>query len=277
MKTLLIRTLTGLFFVALVVLSFFVPSYYAFLLFLFFSVVGTHEFLQITKEKVSPSPVLTMGFSVSVYVAMTMIFSGGSVDGLLPYRAICFGAAFLSVIFLCLLLIVELYRKQQEPVLTAAMSIFPVAWIVFPLALMFIYREFFPSKGLALLILIWGYDTFAYCGGSLFGKHPLFERISPKKSWEGVVISFVLTSALAVGLSYIPYFYCGWKVWQWLIFAFCVIVASTFGDLVESLFKRNCGVKDSGTILPGHGGVLDRFDSLFMAAPIALLLILFFE
>jgi phosphatidate cytidylyltransferase len=100
----------------------------------------------------------------------------------------------------------------------------------------------------------------------LLGKHKLAPNISPGKTWEGFLISCVLTAALAVGLSYIPYFSAmGFAVGHWIVIALLVEVFGLLGDLVESLFKRKAGVKDSGNIIPGHGGVLDRVDSILVA------------
>ena len=135
-----------------------------------------------------------------------------------------------------------------------------------------------PAQVLAFLILIWASDTFAYLGGSLFGKHKLAPSISPGKTWEGFLISCVLTAALAVGISYIPYFKAmvfTFTVWHWIVMALLVEVFGLMGDLIESLFKRKAGVKDSGKIIPGHGGVLDRVDSiLFAAVPVWLFCLL---
>ena len=119
---------------------------------------------------------------------------------------------------------------------------------------------------LAFLILIWMSDTAAYVFGSLFGKHKLAPNISPGKTWEGFLCSCVFTVGLAVGHSYIPYFQqSGLQLWQWIVLSLIIQVFGLMGDLIESLFKRKAGVKDSGNIIPGHGGVLDRVDSILFA------------
>ncbi len=119
----------------------------------------------------------------------------------------------------------------------------------------------------ALFILIWTNDTGAYLTGSLLGRHKLFERVSPKKSWEGSVGGAVFT--LAAGLLFWRFSGVGGAA-QWIGLSLLTVVAGTYGDLLESLLKRSAGVKDSGKILPGHGGILDRFDSILLAAPVAL-------
>lgn len=126
---------------------------------------------------------------------------------------------------------------------------------------------------IGLLCIIWSSDTFAYLTGKAFGKHKLFERISPKKTIEGFIGGMIG----AIIISIIIDIYSARPVWQWVILAIVLVIAGTFGDLVESSFKRAAKVKDSGTILPGHGGLLDRLDSLIFASPFAYLMLLVFD
>ena len=158
---------------------------------------------------------------------------------------------------------------QQNTRLNSFMAwgVIGTLWIVLPLCLLFfVWIPKQPMLVLAFFILIWMSDTAAYVFGSLFGKHKLAPKISPGKTWEGFLCSCVFTAGLAVGLSYIPYFQqAGLHLWQWILMALLVEVFGLMGDLVESLFKRKAGVKDSGYIIPGHGGVLDRVDSILLA------------
>lgn len=126
-------------------------------------------------------------------------------------------------------------------------------------------------KALNLFILIWSSDTFAYLAGRAFGKRKLFERISPKKTWEGFIGGALLTIAFSVLLA--NYFHL--PLIPNLMIAFLTVVFGTLGDLVESMLKRQYGIKDSGQILPGHGGVLDRFDALFISLPFTTLIYYF--
>ena len=127
---------------------------------------------------------------------------------------------------------------------------------------------------LCVFIFLWANDTGAYCSGSLFGKHKLFPRVSPGKSWEGSIGGAIIVLAVAWLIGYLDAQNgntSGLTIPQWMGLGLVVVVFGTWGDLVESLFKRTLGVKDSGNILPGHGGMLDRFDSSLMAMPAAVI------
>lgn len=126
---------------------------------------------------------------------------------------------------------------------------------------------------LGMFVIIWGNDTLAYLVGSMIGKHKMFPNISPKKSWEGFIGG--LLGALAVGVL-LFYIYEGSSLVNWLIYSVMISFFATFGDLFESIIKRKFDVKDSGTIIPGHGGMLDRFDSFLFAAPAAYIFYLVF-
>ena len=166
--------------------------------------------------------------------------------------------------------IAELYRKSEHPLENIATGMLGVVYVAVPLSLAnFIVfpgnGSYSPNLMIALLVLIWVYDSGAYLFGVSLGKHRLFERISPKKSWEGAIGGMLVAFAAAFFISKqireIPLIH-------WLVLALLVILISTFGDLSESLLKRQFGLKDSGRIIPGHGGLLDRFDSLFFAIPV---------
>jgi phosphatidate cytidylyltransferase len=265
MKKLITRTLTGIVFVALIVSSLFLNPVFFNILFLTITLLATWEYIQIAeKNNIKPQYTIPFLLNASFFTAFQLM------DYSIP--------VFLYVLLFSLLLIfiipvVELYRNKENPLINIAASLFPLIWIALPFSIMGMWAHFFNAATtvLALFIIIWAYDTFAYCAGSLFGKHRLWERISPKKSWEGFIISLILTAGGSVAFYVIPFFqnFLFYTPWHWIGFAIVIIMASTFGDLTESLFKRKSGIKDSGNILPGHGGLLDRFDSFFFAAPAA--------
>lgn len=200
----------------------------------------------------------------------------------LALGSFCIGATdariFLPYLFLLLyLMIMELYLKRPHPLDNWAYSMLSQLYIALPFALLNIlaYHNspenssviYNPVLPLSIFVFIWLSDTGAYCVGSLIGKHRLFERISPKKSWEGSIGGGIVS--VASSLAFTPFSFL--SVWQWAGLALVVVVFGTWGDLTESLMKRQLGIKDSGNILPGHGGMLDRFDSALMAIPAAVI------
>ena len=180
------------------------------------------------------------------------------------------------LIFLLYCYIKELYARHPNPIVNLGATMLSQMYIVLPLSLInvlaFKMKSFdcfvddvpFYAIPLAIYVFIWLNDTGAYLSGSLLGKHKLFPRISPKKSWEGSIGGALLTVLSAV---VIARFYLFMNVWQWVGMALVVVVFGTFGDLTESLIKRHLGIKDSGKMLPGHGGILDRLDSMLFAIP----------
>ncbi|WP_455671448.1 phosphatidate cytidylyltransferase [Phocaeicola sp.] len=174
------------------------------------------------------------------------------------------------------LMVSELYLKKKNPINNWAYAMLSQMYIALPFALLNVLAfhsdesasvsQYNPILPLSIFIFNWVNDTGAYCTGMLFGKHRLFERISPKKSWEGSIGGGVFCIIAAFVLAhFFPFMSTG----VWIGLALTVVVFGTWGDLSESLLKRHLGLKDSGNILPGHGGILDRFDSAILAIPAA--------
>lgn len=181
------------------------------------------------------------------------------------------------------ILIAELWDQKNNPIVQWGHFLVGQVMIVLPFALMNVLCDFDPYLLLAVFVLIWVNDSGAYCVGMLSskipgGNHKMFPRVSPKKSWEGLFGGLAFTIGTAFILNRFGWFDAITKEGYELLiaggFAFIVSGFGTLGDLMESLFKRTIGVKDSGKFLPGHGGVLDRFDSILLAAPMALLYVL---
>lgn len=184
---------------------------------------------------------------------------------------------FIPYLFLIMyLLISELYMKRKDPINNWAYGMMSQLYIALPFALLNVLAyhttetegisQYNPILPLSIFIFNWVNDTGAYCTGMLFGKHRLFERISPKKSWEGSIGGAAFSIVAAIVLAH---FFDFLTVAQWIGLGLTVVIFGTWGDLTESLLKRTLGIKDSGNILPGHGGMLDRFDSTLMAVPAA--------
>ncbi len=172
--------------------------------------------------------------------------------------------------FIFLAFIYELFTKAKQPFQNVAFLVLGMIYIGAPFALLdfiaFDDEKFYANTVFGLLAMTWLNDTGAYLAGSQFGKTPLFPSISPKKTWEGTTGGIIITFGTAVAL----YFIFGeLRLFDWLILAGIVSVFGSLGDLVQSMLKRSVGVKDSGNLLPGHGGVLDRFDAFIFLLPFA--------
>lgn len=269
MKNFIIRTLTGVVIVAIQVLCTYMSELSLAGLFLLLTALTVNEFLGILAQKgeVKVSrPIVVVG---SCYLFFAFWFNcltdGESLIIFAPY-----------LIFLLYSYVKELYARHSNPIVNLGATMLSQMYIVLPLSLInvlaFKMKSFdcfsgdvpFYAIPLAIYIFIWANDTGAYLSGSLLGKHKLFPRISPKKSWEGSIGGALLTVLAAV---VIARFYVFMNVWQWVGMALVVVVFGTFGDLTESLIKRHLGIKDSGKMLPGHGGILDRLDSMLFAIP----------
>ncbi len=169
-----------------------------------------------------------------------------------------------SMIFL-----IKLYKKNDaKPFTNIGFTFLGLIYVAIPFALLNVLA--LRGEGyhrwliLGCLLLLWASDSGAYFAGTKFGRRKLFERVSPKKSWEGAVGGTIMAGIVAFGLAQYTH---ELQAWQWYCIGGIIVVTGTYGDLVESLFKRSIDIKDSGTSIPGHGGFLDRFDGLLLAAP----------
>lgn len=268
-KSLLTRTISGIVFLVLMVGSFFLPAYWQFILFTLIAVLAVYEYMTIV-ETSGVKPQKVMG------VVMTVLLIQGAY-----FPNITEISWVVAYVFMNLVLALELFRKKEQAFNNIVHTLLPIFWVAVPFAMAGVTNAILYQREvvLALFILLWTSDTFAYCGGSLFGKHKMFERISPKKTWEGFAIGGLFTCTAAAGLSFVPYFSDALlygastttNVLAWVFFGLIVFVMGTLGDLIESMFKRAYGVKDSGNVMPGHGGMLDRFDSFLFAMPFCMI------
>ena len=259
MKNFIIRTVTGVIFVAAIVASFLRPEAMV-LLFSIITGLTIWEFTGLVNERehVTVNRFICTVAGVYFFYAMTYFCSD-------LYAGVAKSVVFIPyLVTIVYLLIAELYLKQDDPIQDWAYTMLSQMYIALPFSLINVLAFTANSSGLvafntllplSIFVFLWVNDTGAYCVGSLLGRHKLFPRISPGKSWEGSVggAIFVLAVAYLIGwLDNMP---------------IADVVFGTWGDLVESLFKRTLDIKDSGSILPGHGGMLDRFDSSLLAIP----------
>lgn len=217
------------------------------------TVAGVYFFLAMSAQSIG----LTEGFIVFIPYVLTMLY----------------------------LMVSELFLKQPHPINDWAYTMLGQMYIAIPFSLINVlafqnwsYNYLYP---LSIFIFLWVNDSGAYCVGSLLGKHKLFPRVSPGKSWEGSIGGAILVILIAYAIGVVnnmtlldaeeqpTLFSASLSIAEWIGMGLVVVVFGTLGDLVESLFKRTLSIKDSGNILPGHGGMLDRFDSSILAIPAA--------
>lgn len=266
MSELVKRSLTGFLLVAVMIAAIVLHPVSSLVLFALITFLALSEFYGLISKKQEISGKMIHA-AAGVYIlsatfeGLTNGFSGVL---LIPY-----------FIYLIYLFISELYKTENASVLNIATVLLGHLYIAVPFALVLRLGYLFGNDYsynliLALFITIWVNDSGAYLVGSKLGKNRLFERISPKKSWEGFIGGVVF--AIIAGIIFST-FWTELSLIQWIGFALITSVSATYGDLFESMFKRSLNIKDSGNILPGHGGILDRFDAPLFAAPLVSLLL----
>lgn len=262
MNNILVRSISGAVFISIILLPLFLQdSWLATSVLMAFALLGIIEFNKLFNNHSSISVSWQLNTFFSLLIAGGFIFAlhGFFGDFRIPVLL------FVPILFLWA--ITELWRKTDQPLINIGVSLFGFIYIIIPF-LIAIFINYFDNNPFPLLVgmfvLIWTNDTFAFLSGKFFGKTKLFERISPKKTWEGSIggAIFTVLMALALSLLFDPE-----NIVFWLISAAIIVPTSILGDLLESLFKRSLNIKDSGSIMPGHGGILDRFDAAIFALP----------
>lgn len=267
------RAITGIIFVGVLIGCILGGPISFTLLFALITALTIHEFGVI----ISKQPDVEINKPICM-LAGVFLFFGFAYLGVMPGQT----EILIPYLFLIIYLLVsELYLKKKNPLNNWAYAMMSQIYIALSFAMLNVLTyhsignegelsnyqvQYNPILPLSIFIFTWINDTGAYCTGMLFGKHRLFERISPKKSWEGSIGGGVFSIIAAIVMAhYFPFM----PISIWIGLALTVVIFGTLGDLTESLLKRTIGIKDSGNILPGHGGMLDRFDSTLMAVPAA--------
>ena len=288
MNNFIIRTITGILFVAIMVTGICLRGDAMILLFAIITGLSIWEFCGLVNEHVADTTVNRfIATAAGVYLFLAM---AGYCTGIVPPSA--FVPYLLTIIYL---FISELYLKQKNPIQDWAYTMLSQMYVALPFSMINVLSfQADPQTGqiayhwmlpMSVFVFLWVNDTGAYCTGSLLGRHKLFPRVSPGKSWEGsigggifvliaaAIISQFATTGSPLGSSSqeLSTLNTQLSTLKWLGLGLVVVFFGTWGDLVESLFKRTLGIKDSGNILPGHGGMLDRFDSSLMAIPAAVI------
>ena len=264
LKNFIIRTLSGIVMVATLIGATLFSKLTFVLLLLAITLGGEWEFYRLAK-KAGTSPQRFVGLLAGF---LMIVAAAAALHEILAITAV------LMVAFMILIpmpLIFELYRKSATPMANVGITYAGVIYVALPMALLTFFPmmlgngEWKPWSVILYIFIIWANDVFAYLFGITLGKHRLFERISPKKSWEGFFGG--LLGAMAMG--FVAAKVLDANVAMWIGLALIAAITGVFGDLVESLLKRSVDVKDSGSFIPGHGGWLDRFDALIFSVPFA--------
>lgn len=268
MKNVIVRSLSGIVYVGVMVGAVLAGGVWLALLLSVLACLGINEFNIITKETKYPRLTGSIDIASGILIVLSscFFFSG--------HVKTAGSLMFTTLILYVARLVGQIYARQGNGINALARSMMAQLYIAIPLALiaMLYYSLATPHLVLALLIFIWVSDTGAFCVGSRIGRHKLFERISPKKTWEGFWggMLFCVAAAFAMRGCFGKY-YPGISYGDMCRLGILVSIFATFGDLLESMIKRTVSVKDSGNLIPGHGGILDRIDSLLLVAPVAVI------
>jgi phosphatidate cytidylyltransferase len=274
-NNLVTRSISGSIFVILVIASILLSHYFFSLVFSIFTVLSIAEFYSIS-GKAAIKPHRIPGIIISVIIFSTSAYISISNSGFI------FLLLIIPLFFIPF--IIELFRNKTNAIENISTTLLGIVYISIPLSILNFIPNLTFQAGvyhygilLGLFIILWTNDTFAYLVGVKFGKTRLFERISPKKSWEGSIGGLIFSTLSAFILSR---FFTELSCFEWIGMAIIIVIFGTLGDLTESMFKRNLNIKDSGNIMPGHGGILDRLDALFISVPFVffyLILIIYFK
>lgn len=261
LSNLLLRSIAGIVFVAAVIGAAWSGSLLLGLLFLLFAVVGLFELYEMMRKDKRISVRTSSGLIIGTLIYLALFLHANEALS----SSWLWGLSIPIVLFFC----AEIFRKNSNDLQSLVMTSFGWLYVILPFALINYLGRVMGNYEKELIIgyffVLWTNDTGAYLSGMTLGKHKLLERISPKKTWEGLFGGIVF----AVGIAYLTSLYFETiSTKDWIVVALIIAIFANLGDLFESYIKRIFGVKDSGKIIPGHGGSLDRFDGLLLSLPI---------
>ncbi len=264
MKELIVRAISGMLYVSLIIFTLFTSREWFIGLFFILSVLTLNEFLKLHNSK---------GYIYYLILAALFYFLSYKI-----YHIYAIYTLLIATVGVNILLLIDLFSKSESSLFKNKKQLSTIFYIssgfIFLTLIAFIGLHCLPQIIIFIFILIWANDTFAYLIGKSLGKHKLMERISPKKTIEGFIgglLGAVITSLII--FNYTEYY----SLFIWIVLALIVSIFGTIGDLIQSKFKRTAGVKDSGKLMPGHGGIYDRLDSIIYSSPFIYLFLQFIE
>lgn len=259
MNEVVTRTLSGIIYIALLIGAILFSANSFFALFIFFLIIAVYEFSKLYRINYFKSYLITIVITLTLFITHNNIYN----------------SIYLIVLPFSFFLIFDLFKNNPLKAQTSLIKyLHLIGYVILPFLILtqipFVNNEYTPILILSIFIMIWCNDTFAYICGKLLGKHKLYEKISPKKTIEGFIggVIFTLVAAYII----FKYSNTNLNLSVWICLALGISVMGTIGDLVESKYKRQANIKDSGKIMPGHGGILDRLDSIIFAAPFLFLI-----
>ncbi|MDE7389236.1 MAG: phosphatidate cytidylyltransferase [Muribaculaceae bacterium] len=267
MKNLLLRAIFGAIYVAVIVAGILCGPLPCLLLLFLLGALGVNEFLTVT------TPLTGSRSAATDMLVRCLDCTGATLMIFTVWFNMFLPGVACWILYLAVRLCAQLWIRNENAVIALSLSLMSQLYVALPVALMSIVYRIGAPMLLLLFILVWVNDTFAFLTGCTLGRHKLWERISPKKSWEGFIGGAVFTIAAAMLAAWLmPQHYLSLPLMGAL--GLIVTIAATLGDLVESLIKRTLGVKDSGHLIPGHGGILDRIDSILLVVPASVVFLL---
>lgn len=265
------RIIISVFAIPLILIASYLGGYYFLIFVLIISVLSFYEFCSFSKRKGADAN-LVLGMIIILFLIINQY------KHYMDYFT-------LILIVSLLLLITELFRNKDSAITNLGSTFLGIFYIGIFSASILALRELYPNIGdlykrggflvISLFAGIWIGDSAAYYGGTALGKHKLFPRVSPKKSWEGAILGFCFSVGAMILAKVLILDFLSWQ--SVIVIGIIIGTIGQLGDLVESLFKRDAGVKDSSSFIPGHGGMFDRFDSLFFTAPVVWIYLRYFS
>ena len=278
LKNLTVRTLSGAVLAAVLFGATFISGYGYVVLLAVVAAVGVWEFYNLCEGcGYKPQRYLGTALALIVYTFAALAFVEVVMGGCCWNTSVVWIVLALIPLLMFSGFVLELFRNYEHPIANVGVTLMGAVYVALPVSAMLAVPQLLSGQGewlpwyaVCYILIIWANDVFAYIVGMTLGCHRMCERISPKKSWEG----FVGGVAAAIGFAALFGYLLGGNIAVWAGLGAIIAVTGVAGDFVESLFKRSAGVKDSGAIMPGHGGILDRFDALLISAPFAMLYLL---